>query len=1358
MPASNGAAVAAPYVSAGAITTVTSNDLILHSCMNDANGFYWPGAGATNILIDPSATFVQADINGPIATEIFKDTTTGAITPTMAFPGDTSTAICIGAAIKTSAGTGNALSASGIHIVGEDYKQSNAVTTAQTIIVPQFGTSTVYAQNNQQSANQFNGTPTDSNGNTYNVHQSSGNPAFVVGCNTPANNTRTFKYTLVNAQGSAMVRYDLQGADNSSATACYDATASYQTATGSQGAVTTITGPSITPTNAGAMAFWANMNGTGPDIGINAPTGSLFDCDQFNGGGFTDAETFCWGNAYAHTPSAGSSSTSATWQMQAANTNSYNNSTIAILPASSSVSNSANISDTSTSSPAVTATAAHAAAISETLTTTPSIAPLATHSDALSESFTTSPAITAFASRFGNISESTTVVPALSTIANKFASETESLTTTPALFMGRVRGLSESITTSPTITALSQHIASLSASFSTAPAVATGSQPQATISDSITTASNVTSITGATDFFNRSNGPLGSNWQFINFSGDPNSQSGFLQISGNQVQGTDAGYNIAVRTDIWSADQTSQVKLVNIGSFAGAVVRGSQQGYYVFFTDGTATGNWMRKVIPGISSVTATDIAANINLGSAWTAGDILKVGIVGSTLSIYRNGALLQTYTDTQLTSGAPGMMTFGTTEQMDDWAGTTTGSILAAPSIGWVNSTHLENATALTSQTTPSFNTTGSSAIVLFVSSHPLWPAVTGSSITISSISDNEGNTYSLLDGPKDFSGTSGDLRSWMYYAASPTTGTGHTITVTFSAAAPVILHAVAVSGTDLNAPIMKYSGFTGSTSTTSCNSSSLSVVGNSSLLLGFAKPDTGAGTWNGNLGGFIQDGNFSQFGAAQFLYPTTSGSYNAGFSTSNTVSCQTALVAVGTGSNALPSNSITSTPTITVVSGRNVVLADTSTSAPAVAVLAGHSAALAGAITTASVLVAQPGRGALMSDSSTSATAVVTQAAHQAAIPNTLTISPAVTASKNGAPSANLNDSVTTSPAIQGTAQLAWGGSSESITTSSAILAPVGRTDGLSSSLTSSPAVVVILGRNAVLGVPATTSPAVSASVNGGSTNNSANISDTLTTAVNIAALAAHSASVSESFTTSPSVLIIAAHGASLSDSENTAISIAALAGHIAGISESVTSSPSVGALAGRNGVLADSFTSSPAVTGTKGRGATLADGLTVGTQVVANQALNAVLNESFSTATVVSIQGVGFKSINDSFTASPGISVLANKGTALQDSVTAAIIANAKQDLFRSTAVSVTSGAQISIQLAVGRTIADSFTTSIGITAIPSRAGFSFESVTVSPALLSSSTHARILVDAVVTSDSIGIRLRPGHHRIVSISSD
>ena len=171
----------------------------------------------------------------------------------------------------------------------------------------------------------------------------------------------------------------------------------------------------------------------------------------------------------------------------------------------------------------------------------------------------------------------------------------------------------------------------------------------------------------ASDDFNRANGGLGANWT--------NVSDGGLAISSQVVAGT-AGAGVS--GDIWNAgaftsDQYSQVEVTSTqltgGQWIGPMVRAQNSGQnaYVgiyYWNNGSPNlmlfkrsgGNW-------------TQLGSTFNSG-ALAAGTQLQLKAVGSTISFLQNGVPRISATDTSLSGGGPGIMSFGT-GKVDNWSG---------------------------------------------------------------------------------------------------------------------------------------------------------------------------------------------------------------------------------------------------------------------------------------------------------------------------------------------------------------------------------------------------------------------------------------------------------------------------------------------------------------------------------------------------------------------------------------------------------------------------------------------------------------------------------------------------------------
>ena len=149
--------------------------------------------------------------------------------------------------------------------------------------------------------------------------------------------------------------------------------------------------------------------------------------------------------------------------------------------------------------------------------------------------------------------------------------------------------------------------------------------------------------------------------------------------------------------------------------------------------------------------------------------------------------------------------------------------------------------NATALTTHTTGSFTSVGATTLVMFIGSHSPW---NGQSVSISSVTDNEGNSWNLLDGPTLWLGSSFPMLAAIYYVNVPITSSTHTVTVQLTNPAPLVMDIFAVSGSDITGPPI-YSAITSpapGTTSPIVITAPITIPANT-LLLSWAKNETSA-----------------------------------------------------------------------------------------------------------------------------------------------------------------------------------------------------------------------------------------------------------------------------------------------------------------------------------------------------------------------------------------------------------------------------------------------------------------------------------------------------------------------------------
>jgi putative esterase len=170
----------------------------------------------------------------------------------------------------------------------------------------------------------------------------------------------------------------------------------------------------------------------------------------------------------------------------------------------------------------------------------------------------------------------------------------------------------------------------------------------------------------ATDDFNRANGALGGNWTAMS--------DGALTIAGQVAKGGNGAYSGDIRTaETYPADQSSQVEVtatqLSGGQWIGPAVRASGGGSNLYLGIYFWNGGSPELMLFKRTSGSFTQLGSSYPV-SALPAGTQLKLSAAGSTLTLSQNGTARITATDTSLTSGAPGIMAYGT-GTADNWAG---------------------------------------------------------------------------------------------------------------------------------------------------------------------------------------------------------------------------------------------------------------------------------------------------------------------------------------------------------------------------------------------------------------------------------------------------------------------------------------------------------------------------------------------------------------------------------------------------------------------------------------------------------------------------------------------------------------
>ena len=173
------------------------------------------------------------------------------------------------------------------------------------------------------------------------------------------------------------------------------------------------------------------------------------------------------------------------------------------------------------------------------------------------------------------------------------------------------------------------------------------------------------SATAPSDDFNRANGSLGAGWSAVS--------DGALSISSQAVVGTSATAGGIRTAETYGSDQSSQIQLTSTqlsgGQWVGPSVRtqnGGQDTYLgrYFWNNGSPQLRLYKR-----STGTWTQLGSSYKSG-ALAAGTSLQLSAAGSTISFLQDGVTRITATDTSISGGAPGIMTYRQATA-DNWTG---------------------------------------------------------------------------------------------------------------------------------------------------------------------------------------------------------------------------------------------------------------------------------------------------------------------------------------------------------------------------------------------------------------------------------------------------------------------------------------------------------------------------------------------------------------------------------------------------------------------------------------------------------------------------------------------------------------
>lgn len=165
----------------------------------------------------------------------------------------------------------------------------------------------------------------------------------------------------------------------------------------------------------------------------------------------------------------------------------------------------------------------------------------------------------------------------------------------------------------------------------------------------------------ATDAFTRTDGSLGSNWTQANGTNSP-------RVRANGIDNYDGSDDLVYwNADSFNNDQYSQL-VYKSGSavYLGPGVRITASNGYGLEASSNNT-RYLGKIVAGVY----TELANNL---AAFTANDVYRMEMTGTSLVVKVNGSNIFSVTDGSLASGSAGLAGYGSSSgstAWDDWEG---------------------------------------------------------------------------------------------------------------------------------------------------------------------------------------------------------------------------------------------------------------------------------------------------------------------------------------------------------------------------------------------------------------------------------------------------------------------------------------------------------------------------------------------------------------------------------------------------------------------------------------------------------------------------------------------------------------
>lgn len=315
-----------PKASPGSLITSANGDVVYVTCIPVTNGI--GTYSAESIADDSDATSLEANLTFASGGEAFIQASPGSVTPTMTFNGYAGTqgdsAACMALAIKASPDTGTL--PTGPHILQEDLVVGEAATLAFQFSPLNSGDALVFSGLSSQSAATQWTKISDTLGTTWTTYNAATDPEWAIDCDA-ASGADMITLSGVSSGFGGYVIQEISGLNNSSHTSCIDTTAGFPVAGGNSAPYSNA--PVITPSTSGSLIEAMIQFGIGPATSAPSPAGAVFAFPTYTG--MTDASTMTEGGGFAWYANHSTSAESFSWTN--VNSDSWNASALAFLPA-----------------------------------------------------------------------------------------------------------------------------------------------------------------------------------------------------------------------------------------------------------------------------------------------------------------------------------------------------------------------------------------------------------------------------------------------------------------------------------------------------------------------------------------------------------------------------------------------------------------------------------------------------------------------------------------------------------------------------------------------------------------------------------------------------------------------------------------------------------------------------------------------------------------------------------------------------------------------------------------------------------------------------------------------------------------